>query len=429
MLSKLKPSQKVYVKRVLSQKFTELLYGGTAGTGKTFVVASLNCMIINDFHKSRVGVFRKNLTTARKTVWHTYIKALRELGLEYDEVKGSEPKITLKASGSVIEFYEMDMTKDPDWNKLKGLELSIAHIDEANEVDVTGRNIAITRVGRWNENGCPDFITMTCNPSQGWVKEEYRDPYLNGTILPHRTFIETTAEELEPDFKKRLETLPERERARYLDNDWNYLEDPNQLIKYEWLKEAIIEPSDEVDILGVDVAGEGNDNTIAAHRKDIDGVKYINKLEHIKENNTIVMGEILLMRVKEKGIQPKNLKIDVVGIGVGVYDYMRGKGIEVTPYNAGSSPVTKQEFLSYKNKRAEDYWNLRDGLANGTVKLIYDEALFRELTNIRYFIKERFIQIESKQEIKKRLGYSPDRADAVCIATSIVEESTFNFIV
>jgi phage terminase large subunit len=118
-----------------------------------------------------------------------------------------------------------------------------------------------------------------------------------------------------------------------------------------------------------------------------------------------------------------------VGIGVGVYDYMRGKGIEVTPYNAGSSPVTKQEFLSYKNKRAEDYWNLRDGLANGTVKLIYDEALFRELTNIRYFIKERFIQIESKQEIKKRLGYSPDRADAVCIATSIVEESTFNFIV
>ncbi|MBR1486719.1 MAG: hypothetical protein IJ597_05645, partial [Synergistaceae bacterium] len=46
-----------------------------------------------------------------------------------------------------------------------------------------------------------------------------------------------------------------------------------------------------------------------------------------------------------------------------------------------------------------------------------DDELLSELAAVKYKIDARgAIQIESKEEMKKRLGHSPDRADAVVLA-------------
>ncbi len=209
----------------LAQEYSEILYAGTAGTGKTFTSCAAFVMLAQDIDNLRIGVFRRNLTTARKTVWHTYIKVLEMLGVPYEPIGGSSPKITLTDSNSSIEFFEMDITKDPDWNKLKGLELTCAHIEEGNEVDVSGKSLLITRLGRWNNKKVRPFMIITCNPSQGWVKEEFRDPSLDNSILNHRAFIQTDFTELEADYKELLDTLPEREKKRYVENDWSYIED------------------------------------------------------------------------------------------------------------------------------------------------------------------------------------------------------------
>jgi hypothetical protein len=425
MSLKFKPSQNEFIKAFATNKYSEILYAGTAGTGKSYGVAAFLCMLTDEYRDTRIGVFRKNLTTARKTIFHTYIKALKDLEIPFTASRGSEPRIDIQRASSSIEFFDLDKSTDPDWNKAKGLELTIAHIEEANEVDIGGKNILITRIGRWNKSGQPALIVMTCNPSPGWVKEDYRDAALDGSILPHRCFVESTKEELPQAQLDLLMTLPDIERARFLDNNWNYSDDPNQLIKYEWIKNNLIEPSEVADRLGVDVARTGEDKSILAYAKE----NRLVKLEELSTNNTITVGDIVLIRSQEKNIGYDNIRIDAVGVGGGTVDYLHLKKHFVYAYMSGFAPEKTDGFMQFKNKRAQDYWHLREGLRNNEIKLIDDKDLIRELTNIRYTVKDKIIQIENKQEIKKRLGYSPDRADATVMALAEIDNNTLPFVI
>lgn len=63
---------------------------------------------------------------------------------------------------------------------------------------------------------------------------------------------------------------------------------------------------------------------------------------------------------------------------------------------------------------AEAYWEFRDRLETGKVALPPEEALFDELVAIRWSTTAKGkVKIESKGDLKGRLGRSPDRADAV----------------
>jgi len=72
--------------------------------------------------------------------------------------------------------------------------------------------------------------------------------------------------------------------------------------------------------------------------------------------------------------------------------------------------------LLFKNLRAESYWDLREALQKGEWKLSDNRELIQELLAIRYKVTDKIIQIESKAEMKKRIGHSPDLADAVVIS-------------
>jgi len=65
------------------------------------------------------------------------------------------------------------------------------------------------------------------------------------------------------------------------------------------------------------------------------------------------------------------------------------------------------------------YWGFREALdpdSGQDVKLPPDARLTAELTAPRYDIRGTDIQIEDKDDIKKRVGSSPDRADSVVMA-------------
>ena len=71
----------------------------------------------------------------------------------------------------------------------------------------------------------------------------------------------------------------------------------------------------------------------------------------------------------------------------------------------------------FKNKRAELFWNLRERMERGEISLPDDEELVADLSALRYvFTQDGRIQLESKDDVRKRLGRSPDRADAVALA-------------
>lgn len=103
--------------------------------------------------------------------------------------------------------------------------------------------------------------------------------------------------------------------------------------------------------------------------------------------------------------------VDVVGLGAGVYDRLREMGYSVLPFNGGERALNPKRF---KNRRAEAYYEAMEAMDNGIIDIDeLDEDLQAELLETRYETNSTGqIKIEDKDEIKKRLGRSPDRADA-----------------
>ncbi len=405
---------------VASQRYKFILYGGGVGGGKSYLMAILFVGLAIDFPKTRYAIIRKNLTTLRRTTFQTFIKFLEENEIPYklDRVN----LIISLGRGSTIEFIEADDTKDPDFNKLKGLEVTAAGIDEANEIVELAYNTLLTRVGRWNNDIIQPFIFMTCNPSQSWIKSKFYNKWEDGTLETPYYFLPALPTDnpyLGEEYIKQLEYLPEAEYQRYVKGNWDYSDDPNQLIKYEWLKDNVCDPfSENITDLGIDVAREGDDRSVIAYVRDFE----LGKLETVHTQDTMILGETVFNRYHENK-QP-NLKVDGVGVGGGVVDFLKGRGLPVQEYKAGFAVDNHQPgFLRYVNQRAKDYWELREGLRQGTIKLIKDDDLWKELLAQRYTITDKYIQIEEKAKIKKRLGVSPDLADAVVIAFSRLKKS------
>jgi len=114
------------------------------------------------------------------------------------------------------------------------------------------------------------------------------------------------------------------------------------------------------------------------------------------------------------------LLVDEGGVGGGVVDYIRDQILanetapwfQLMPVQFGGSPLNGIRFA---NKRAEMYYGIREALKE--VAVAPDDRLDRELMEHRYKIDNSGrILIESKDSIKKRLGRSPDRADAFVMA-------------
>ena len=71
----------------------------------------------------------------------------------------------------------------------------------------------------------------------------------------------------------------------------------------------------------------------------------------------------------------------------------------------------------HANRRAEVFWNVRRLLEEGKVAMPRDAKLWDELCATRWSPNSKGqVALEAKDDLKDRLGRSPDRADAVSMA-------------
>jgi hypothetical protein len=174
-------------------------------------------------------------------------------------------------------------------------------------------------------------------------------------------------------------------------------------------------------VLGVDVARSGDDQTVFAHRYG----SLVTKLERMRVDDTMEIADRAAASLHE----PRStVVVDVIGIGAGVYDALRRYSnrslIAATPipFNAAGRTPRKDQIGQFKflNDRAAAWWNLRDALdpsRGSNIALPDDEELLGELVAPRYGHNVGgTIKVESKDDIKKRIGRSTDSADAVIAA-------------
>lgn len=167
-------------------------------------------------------------------------------------------------------------------------------------------------------------------------------------------------------------------------------------------------------ILGVDVARMGEDESVV----------YSNRGGHVRLEDKWANCTIpeTARRVHKIAMDNRvsEVRIDGVGVGAGVYDMLNELNAEgtyavVSLVGNASSPDLDQ----WRNARA--YWwdMVRNDMANGKIDISPDDTnLEDELLLVEYHFKNQrnALQIESKEELRSRLGKSPDFADAFIYA-------------
>jgi hypothetical protein len=114
--------------------------------------------------------------------------------------------------------------------------------------------------------------------------------------------------------------------------------------------------------------------------------------------------------------------VDVIGIGAGVVDRLREMKARVEPFTA-SARTSRRDIsneMGYANTRSAAWWNMREILdpsRDSVIALPPDDQLTGDLTAPHWRVMSGGkIMVESKDDIRKRIGRSTDRADAVISA-------------
>lgn len=441
----------------LESEADELFYGGMAGGGKT----DLGIGAALTQHRRSV-IFRRvapNLDAIEQRIFDiagedNYNKTRRV----YDDGKH---RIELESCQ-----YERDKTKQ------QGRPRDLYYFDEPTEFTRTQYQFIIG----WNRSTDPNQRTRVIlggNPPidmdglwivqefAPWLDPDFHDPAKPGelrwyyydedghlqwqrddspvevsgvTARPRsRTFIPATLNDnphLASDgrYISVLNSLTEPLRSAFRDGDFRAITkqgDPYQVIPVAWVRAAQRRwlererPKAPADAVGHDVSRGGRDATTYAPRW---GTYY----GYIKTwlGASIPDGPTAAARVHERAVidKPAVINVDVIGYGSSSYDSLIGMGYNAIPVNvgSGSSYTDKSGKLTMYNLRAEMYWRMRDALDpedKSEVALPNDPDLLRDLCSARYQpLAGGKVKVESKEDIKKRIGRSPDKGDAVLLA-------------
>jgi hypothetical protein len=182
------------------------------------------------------------------------------------------------------------------------------------------------------------------------------------------------------------------------------------LIPWAWIQAAQMRTleASEPNEIGMDV-GAGGDKTIIAHRRG----SVVRIIRETTNPDTMVSTGQLIDHLRQTGAAVA--KVDKIGVGQGVVDRALEQGQPVIGVQVGLPSLNPERYL---NLRAQYYWGLRQRFESGDIDIDpTDRVLAAQLAALRHKPTSRGqVQIESKDDMRRRGLPSPDRADAVMLA-------------
>lgn len=250
------------------------------------------------------------------------------------------------------------------------------------------------------------------------------------------------------NYRRSLMALPEPLRSQALHGLWRAGKspDPYQVIPTAWVQAAQARWRPKATLIaegrlsplksvGGDIAHGGDDQSVFApnHGDWIDQLTILPGATTPDGQSAARHLHALLAGIPEQ--EPQRLvNVDALGYGANCLTHLVELGVknvqsilgqqksEWRPPGPDGRPVPdgKPGALRMRNVRAEMYWRLRlelDPERGGNLALPPGQELLRDLCAARYEIQAGgVLKIEDKAEIKKRLGRSPDLADAVALS-------------
>ncbi len=397
----------------IAQKFAPLLqehkrikfyYGGRAG-GKSYAFAD-SLLLLARQKKILIACLREIQDSIKDSVHKLLCDRIAVFGLS--DYRIYETRIENKVTGSKFIFKGL---RDQDIQKIKSLEgVDIAWIEEAQTITKKSWSILDPTI---RKDGSEIWISMN--------RETEHDPLwqLLAAKPDSRTLVcccnyydnPFCPEEIKIQAQKCRDENPDDYAHIWLGAPVSQA--ASRLIAAKDVKAAFepkIDASDSPLVIGLDIARFGDDKTSFCFRRG----RWCQRFETFSKLDNVEVADKAAFFIRQ--YQPQRVFMDIGGQGAGVYDILkdRGFGEIIRGVYFGAKA---QQYERYVNRRAEMWGRLGEWLKEQPEpQLPFDDELFEELTavNKKYDHYGR-LQLEEKDELKKRLGRSPDKGDALAL--------------
>lgn len=421
--------QQDIVRSVQQNKLTAVKSGH--GVGKSFTTSMLACWWV-DTHPADETVVVSTAPSTRQVsviMWQEIRKIHRKAQLQ-GEVQ--------RADRWLINDLEVGFGRKPqDYDKhaFQGIHAKyvLVIIDEACGIDewlwIAGLSIATGKYCRIIAIGNPDdpssYFAKVCKPDSGWNVIQisvYDSPNFTGEKITEDASAKLTDESYIRDMRKEvgegtptwtskiLGEFPDVDEFSVIPLAWIHRAQERW---QEWHDSGDPIPENERHIVGADIARFGGDKTAFAHRYgDI-----VTKVEAQPKFDTEATADTLS---EQMGISGTAI-VDTNGVGAGVYDKIKRRARHAIGVNPATRTTARDKSgrIEFYNLRAAMTWRMRELLDPGrgsTLMLPPDEKMAADLSAPRWKnAAGGKIVIESKDDIKKRIGRSPDKGDAVTL--------------
>lgn len=391
-----------------------VLFGGAAGGSKSFIGCAWQISRRFKYPGTRGLIGRSKLDTLKKTTLKTFFEVAHMLGLAPNEhyTMNNQTNIITFSNGSEIILKDLfAYPSDAEFHALGGLELTDAYVDESAQVSKRAIDILQSRIRfKLTQYDLKPKMLLTCNPSKGWLYNEFYSPYKAQSLPAHLAFIPslpTDNPHLPESYIETLRMLPEVDRRRLLDGDWEYDESVDNIFQYDDLLRCFRDEAASGEMfISADVARLGKDRTVICVWK---GLALLEIHELRKQPITTVVTNIREICYKHS-IKLSNVICDEDGVGGGVVDSLQCRGF----LNGGRAKASDR----FTNQKAECYFKLAELIEQNKVLFKVDryrDMIVQELDMIRRRQPEADgkLAVISKEEIARMHGKSPDYADAI----------------
>ncbi len=260
-----------------------------------------------------------------------------------------------------------------------------------------------------------------------------------------RTYIPSSVDDnpyyRDSNYKRQLDALPEPYRSLLMGGfRTSFRDQERQVIPTAWIKAAMARWKEDgwkdydMTAMALDPAGGGRDSGILCWRHSGWYAPFVVvKAGIAKDGDTAQEGaERAMQRAAEMASQiviHRRASAPVIidmggGYGGDVTARLKENGIDYQAFDGSrTSTFIGAEGIRFTNARAEAWWRFREELnpereGGSVVALPDDPELLADLTAPTFEITRQGIKIEAKEDIKDRLGRSPDRGDAAVMCLS-----------
>lgn len=398
-------------------RYSYFLGDGGRGSSKTQSVARF-LLYLAEKRKIRICCGREIQKAIEDSVYKVFVELIQQYNLNFTVTKD---RIYSNFSGSEIFFRGF---REQGSVNIKGLaEVDILWIDEAQAIQKPTLDIIIPTIMR--KKNAKIFFTMNrfVRNDAVYMFCAGRDDCLHIVInYDDNPFLtEQMHKEAEICKQKNLKDYNHIWRGHPLDQASDFLISSDKLDRAKSLV-FNSENHPENSVMSVDLSASGGDLCVAKRyvQRSLTGWEQVETITWSELDTDITKGKIIDLYSRW---QPNILIIDADGLGYPIWCSIK-KSI---PDCIGFRGAGKSKAKNTGNQRADGYIAVRDFIDNGWLKLNCENSC-RQLEYIKIVYKPNgLIFIQSKDEIRKEQGESPDFADTDMMAIYAITHYTHLF--